>query len=205
MIWYNSAIGIGVALLAILIYIELRRWQNKRDAKNKVLLEILPPTGQEYYALATKDEKRLTVKSPTVKGLKHTYFVDRQATWDSEYPMSDLSFTRVTIKKVIYKEGEKEPAVKRPSIVMADGKATEAYVEIANPTLVALTKDADDLVVIIRETNGSQGIFGANTNLVIIIVLAIILAIGGANTYYLYKIDKFLMPPPVATPAQGQK
>jgi hypothetical protein len=107
--------------------------------------------------------------------------------------MSDLSFTRVDIKRVIYKEGHMEPAVKRPLIIInKDGKPVETDVEIANPTLVALTKDADDLAVIIREVNGSQGIFGANTALVtfILCTLIFIASVGGA--YFGYQTYKRL-------------
>jgi hypothetical protein len=183
--WVNYAIAPILFILALLILIEFRRWQNKKTAENKILLEILPPTGQEYYALATKDERRLIVKSPTRKDVKHAYFVDKQATWDSEYPASDIWLTRVSIKKVIYIEGQKEPAVKRPiKVIDGNGKTVNADVEIANPTMVALTKDSDDLAAIIREVNGNTGLFGANTGLVTFIVCALVLIVSAVSVYY---------------------
>lgn len=189
--WESTAIGILVIIFFTLMFIEVRRWQNGRDANNNILLEILPPTGQEYYALAKKDERALTIKSPTQKGVKFTYFVDKQATWDSQYPASDLSITRVNIKKVIFQEGEKEPAVKRKVYIKeVDDDGIEHTVlkniEIATPTLVALAKDGDDLRDIIREVNGDAGLFGANTGTITIILCALILIITGGCAYYAY-------------------
>jgi hypothetical protein len=190
--WSSFGIGFGVIIFSVLIFVEVRRWQNNNDARNSMLLEILPPTGTPYYALAKKDEHALTIKSPTQKGVKFTYFTDVQAAWDFRYPSSDLSITQVNIKRVTYYEGQKEPALKRKVYVteIRDGVTYKVLkdLEIATPTLVALAKDGNDLRDIIREVNGDSGIFGANTGLVTLIICGLVLILSGVAVYYIYQV-----------------
>jgi hypothetical protein len=190
--WDSLFIGIAVISLATLIFIEFRRWQNNRDSQHCVQLEILPPTGQIYYALAKKDEHSLTIKSPSQRDVKFTYMVDTHATWDVSYPSSDLSITQVNIKRVTYYEGGKEPALKRKVLVTETDENGRDFkvlkdIEIATPTLVALAKDGNDLRDIIREVNGDNGIFGANAGLVTIIVCGLVLIVSGVSLYYTYQ------------------
>jgi hypothetical protein len=191
--WNSAIIGFAVIILSTLLFIEFRRWQNNKDAKNCIQLEILPPTGTIYYAIAKKDEHSLTIKSPTQKDVKFTYMVDTHATWDVRYPASDLEVTQVWIKRVTYYEGGKEPALKRKVLVtVIDQEGNESKVlkdvEIATPTLVALAKDSHDLRDIIREVNGDTGIFGANTSLVTLIICGLILVAAGVIFYYIYQV-----------------
>jgi hypothetical protein len=174
--WISMGIGIGAVIVAMLVFLEVKRWANQKASQNKVLLAILPPTGIKYYALATKDEKMLKIKSPTQRDKSHVYIVDKEAAWDAWWPFSDFRLTQVLIKEITYYEGQKEPALKR------------GIDEIANARTVAIIQDSNDLAALAREVRGDNDtLFGAKTGVITVIVCAIILIVAGVGTYYTYK------------------
>jgi len=130
--WLLSSFAFMVAIMVGVVWIWVKRHQNAEMVKNKVLVEIYTNIGTTTKFMLSRDATDSSLlRIPLKEGQKsqETYALRKDAMFDCMLPEGTFSFLKVPGKKIVFKEGDAEPAIKRWNVPITSASKLGAQLD----------------------------------------------------------------------------